>query len=373
MSRRGYAEAVSRTEELPHPCACAPLPVLHERGPLTRHLQDYLDGLGPTLEPVEVHEAGHAGADDPEAVLADDDLQLALYRCYELHYRGFAGEHVLHEWDPRLLAWRAALEQRFERALLQLVPPRDDVRDASDAVGALTALTSGDDGPSLSRHLLESGDLRELREVLVHRSAYQLKEADPHSWALPRLDGEAKAAFVAIQMDEYGNGTPGASHAELFATTMVALGLDPTYGAYLDRLPGSTLATVNLVTLLGLHHRLLPALVGHLAAFEMTSTVPMSRYSGALARHGFGEPARRFYDVHVLADAAHAELARVSLVEPFVRRNAHAAGMVVWGAEALLEVERRFSGHVLGAWAAGTSSLLPPCLVRSRAPRPRAA
>lgn len=336
------------------------MPALHARGPLTRRLLDYLDGRG-ALEPVEVHDA------DPASVLADDDLQLALYLCYELHYRDFASPRVRHEWDPRLLAWRAALEQCFERALTALVPRRPGVADERDVIGALVSLTEDDDGPSLSRRLVESGSLWQLREVVVHRSAYQLKEADPHSWALPRLDGAAKAAFVTIQADEYGNGVAGTSHAELFAVTMDALGLDDTYGAYLDRLPAATLATVNLVTFLGLHHRLLPALLGHLAAFEMTSTGPMSRYSAALAKHGIGPEARRFYDEHVMADVAHAEVARVGLVEPFVRRNPQAAADVVWGAEILLEVERRFTAHILEAWDDDRSSLRTPCL---RAPRP---
>ena len=56
---------------------------------------------------------------------------------------------------------------------------------------------------------------------------------------------------------------------------MRALGLDPTYGAYLDALPGTTLATVNLITLFGLHRRWRGALVGNLAVYEMTSVVPM--------------------------------------------------------------------------------------------------
>jgi len=36
--------------------------------------------------------------------LADDDLHLALYCCYELHYRGFDGVDPGWEWDPHLLA-----------------------------------------------------------------------------------------------------------------------------------------------------------------------------------------------------------------------------------------------------------------------------
>src|SRR5690606_36207172 len=104
-----------------------------------------------------------------------------------------------------------------------------------------------------------------------HRSLYQLKEADGHSWAIPRFGDSSRSALIEIQTDEYGGGRPGESHAELFATTMTELGLDPAYGRYVDDVGAPTLATNNLLSLLGLHRRLLPALIGHLAVFEMTS------------------------------------------------------------------------------------------------------
>ena len=116
----------------------------------------------------------------------------------------------------------------------------------------------------------------------MHRSAYQLKEADPHSWAIPRLFGAPKAAMVEIQADEYGGGRPEWIHAELFARAMRSLGLDPTYGAYLDLIPGITLATVNLMSLFGLHRRWRGAIVGHLALFEMTSSIPNRRCGDGL-------------------------------------------------------------------------------------------
>jgi hypothetical protein len=77
--------------------------------------------------------------------------------------------------------------------------------------------------------------------------------------------GRPKSALVEIQLDEYGGGRPGLSHAELFAATLRAAGLDDTYGAYLDHVPGVTLATTNLISLFGSQRRLVPALVGHLA------------------------------------------------------------------------------------------------------------
>lgn len=320
------------------------------RGPLTEGLFRYLRGATDRLPAI----APTGGAD----AVADDDLQLALYCCYELHYRGFATVVPTYEWDPTLLAFRAGLERRFLDELVAgcpLLPVRPDA-----TVAVIDELLARAGGPSLSTYAEESSTLAELRELAMHRSAYQRKEADPHTWALPRLSGEAKAAMVEIQVDEYGNGVAADSHAELFADTMTALGLDPTYGTYLDRLPGITLATVNLVSLFGLHRRWRGALVGHLAVFEMTSVVPMQRYSNALARIGVGAEGRKFYDVHVAADAVHEQVARDRLVAGFVAAEPARAADVVFGARALMDVESRFTTHVLGAWNAGRSSLLAP-------------
>ena len=85
---------------------------------------------------------------------------------------------------------------------------------------ALRAIEAADEAPSLSKHLEREGTRAQLLEFVVHRSAYQLKEADPHSWALPRLSGAPKAAMVEIQADEYGGGRADRIHAHLFAKTM---------------------------------------------------------------------------------------------------------------------------------------------------------
>ena len=52
--------------------------------------------------------------------------------------------------------------------------------------------------------------------MLVHRSVYQLKEADPHTFAVPRVQGSAKVALVELQFDEYGAGRAERQHATLF-------------------------------------------------------------------------------------------------------------------------------------------------------------
>jgi hypothetical protein len=309
------------------------------------------------------------GGDGPEA---DEDLQLALYCCYELHYRGFDDVDERWEWAPGLLATRAALEAPFEAALHELAPPRPFDGDPGEMDLVLREVADADDGPSLARYIEVHACEEQLLEFIVHRSAYQLKEADPHSWAIPRLSGAPKAALVEIQADEYGGGDPARIHARLFADSMEALGLDSRYGAYLDHLPAATLATVNLMSLFGLHRRLRGAIVGHLALFEMTSSAPNRRYARGLRRLGFDTPqATRFFDEHVEADAVHENVAAVDLAGGLARQEPALAGQIVWGARALAAVERRWSEHVLDAWEDDRCSLrypLAPGRERSSAP-----
>ncbi|MGH2945414.1 MAG: iron-containing redox enzyme family protein [Solirubrobacteraceae bacterium] len=304
-----------------------------------------------------------------------EDLHLALYLCYELHYRGLPGVDERWEWEPSLLALRAGLERRFEEELRRDVPvprvPGDGTMDL-----ALRAIAGADDGPSLSRHLERRGTLEQYLEFVAHRSAYQLKEADPHSWALPRLSGGPKAAMVEIQADEYGGGDADRIHAALFARAMDALGLDSRYGAYVDDLPAVTLATVNLMSMFGLHRRLRGAIVGHLALFEMTSSVPNRRYANGLRRLGFGDDATAFYDEHVVADAVHENVAAVDLAGGLASQEPALAADILWGAAALVELEARFARHLLAAWEAGRSSLrraiAPPAAAAGTAASPGA-
>src|SRR5688500_10338018 len=181
---------------------------------------------------------------------------------------------------------------------------------------------------SLPVFVEEEGNLEQARELLVHRSAYQLKEAGPHAGVIPRLEGVAKTTVMEIQYDEYGSGDPSWMHAELFRTTMIAAGLDGSYGAYVDRLPGTTLATVNLISLFGLHRRWRGALVGHLAGFEMTSSLPNRGYGNGFRRLGFDAEATRFFDEHVVADSVHEVLACDLAVEVASREPALAADIL---------------------------------------------
>jgi Iron-containing redox enzyme len=323
------------------------------RGPLTELLfERWQDDPGSRRSPAPVSES--------PALLHDEDIQLALYCCYELHYGGLPGVSDRWEWDPWLLELRAALEALFEGALIdELGPPRDSA-EPEEMDLALRAIAEADDGPSLSRYIERRADVDQITEFVVHRSAYQLKEADPHSWALPRLSGPPKAALVEIQADEYGGGRPERIHAAMFADSMEALGLDSEPGAYLDAIPAITLATVNLMSLFGLHRRWRGAIVGHLALFEMTSSIPNRRYSAGLRRLGFGPRATAFFDEHVEADAVHENIAAVDLAGGLVRQDPSLGPAILWGARALSALDARWARHVLDAWELGRSSLRRP-------------
>jgi len=329
------------------------------RGPLSDALVARLAD-GRSLDVAE--HSSRLRAVDP---LVDDDLHLALWCAYNLHYRGFEGVADDDEWDLEVIGFRRALEVRFEEAL-RAEHGRDPRSQAlpADPVQALEAIATWD-GPPLARTIEETGGRRHLAEFAIQRSAYQLKEADPHTFAIPRLSGPGRSAMIEIQVDEYGGGRPGEAHAELFAAAMTDLGLDATFGHYVDCLPGATLATDNLVSLFALQRRLRGALIGHLAVFEMCSVTPMSRYLAAARRIGEAPNLERFYEVHVEADVHHGRLALHEMVGTFAADEPALADEIVFGAAALSRVEARFAGAILDAWRTGRSSLRPPSNPRS--------
>jgi Iron-containing redox enzyme len=322
------------------------------RGPLSEQLFEALAG------PAHARLAAPGVIECPDPI-ADDDLQLALYVAYELHYTAIKGVDERWEWSPSLLSFRGALERPFEEAVAELVVPAE-AAELESVGAALQKILAEDTGPSLSRYLETQGTREQMLEHVVHRSAYQLKEADPHSWAIPRLSPRPKAAMLEVQFDEYGSGKAERMHSVLFAKTMAALGLEAEYGAYLDRWPGVTLATVNLLTGFGLHRRRRGAAIGHLAGFEMTSSIPNRRYGNALRRLGYDSEVTHFYDEHVEADAVHENIAAWDLAGGLAADEPEVAADILFGARALLQVEARWASHLMDAWEGGETSLRAP-------------
>ncbi|MFP1624438.1 iron-containing redox enzyme family protein [Streptomyces sp. 5K101] len=332
----------------------APTPL--GRGTTERELPQARGDLsGAVLDALRISPAVARLPATSEAERADplgDDLQLALYACYELHYLGFTGVDPAWEWDPGLLRLRAAMEENF---LCALRAGTTGHRGLDDALEAL--LVEPARGTGVSRYLHDEGSLWQLREYAAQRSLYHLKEADPHAWVIPRLRGRAKAAFVAVEFDEFGGGRPERVHARLFADLMADLGLDTAYGRYVDAASAQMLATVNLMSLLGLHRAHRGALVGHFAAVEVTSSPASRRLAAAMRRAGAGPAAERFYDEHVTADAVHEQIVRRDVIGGLLEDEPSLAPEVAFGIAAAEFVEDRFAEQLLGAWRQGATSL----------------
>ncbi|MBV9161425.1 MAG: iron-containing redox enzyme family protein [Pseudonocardiales bacterium] len=312
-----------------------------------------LDTLGDTTAVSSAAQVGAAVLQQADPYGAD--LQLALYCCYELHYRGFTGVSDDLEWDPGLLGLRRRLERLFLTALRAEVPGGTDVAAVLDSL-----LVEPVDAWSVSHHLRYAGQLWQLREYVAQRSLYHLKEADPHAWVIPRLTGPAKVALVTVEHDEYGSGNPGRMHAQLFADMMTELGLCAEYGTYLGAAPAAILAEVNFMSLCGLHRRMRGAMIGQLVTAELTSSPSSDRLVRAMRRLGCGPAAIEFFAEHIETDAVHEQLVRHSVIAPLLTAEPELAGDVVFGIQASTLLANRFSDLLLRRWAQGLSALRTP-------------
>ncbi|WP_231496480.1 iron-containing redox enzyme family protein [Rhodococcus sp. UNC363MFTsu5.1] len=281
------------------------------------------------------------------------DVQLALHACYETHYRGFDEVDPDWEWDPALIDARIQMERVFLSRIRAEVTGGTDVDGVLDTVSADSVRDTG-----ISQHLRTSGTWWQTQEYFAHRSIYQLKEADPQAWVIPRLEGAAKCALVAVEFDEFGGGDAERMHSRLFEDLLDAAGLDSTYLAYVDLVPAETLATVNFMSLCGLRRSMRGALVGGFAAAEISTSPSARRMIDALERLQAPPECVHFYAEHVEADAVHEQVLRRDVVDDLIAREPGLAADVVLGVQATELLEERLSGCLLGSWARGNSSLL---------------
>jgi hypothetical protein len=282
---------------------------------------------------------------EPESA---DDAALTLWTLHELSYGGFEDVDDGAEGEPELVRVRGRLERRLEDELRARWPGPPDVELASGFFDWVAA----HDGPSIAQHVQTDATRDQVLDLMRVRSVYHLKEADPTSWVIPRLPATAKAALVELQYDEYGAGDPSRLHAHLFARGLAASGLRPEYGAYVDEAPLEVLEQNNAVSMFGLQRRLRAAAVGHLAAFEATSSMPSRRMAQGLKRLGFPEEMVGYYTEHVEADAVHEQVALRDVCVALVREEPGLEADVWFGAWACLDLEDRTARRLLGAWGA---------------------
>jgi hypothetical protein len=290
---------------------------------------------------------------DDGSVIGDRDLQLALWTLYELSYRGFDGVDARREWDVGLIGLRLEIEDRFESELRAVTQERIGAVDYEGDVAAVVfGLVRDDDGPRLSSYLRRDATLEQMRDFLRERSVQQLKESDPQSFLLPRLEGAAKVALAELQYDEFGAGRPARLHQTMYAQTLSAAGLDPGYGAYIDTVTAISLASANVMSLFALNRRLVAAGAGHFAAFEASSSVPSRRVAAGLERLGLAEAAD-YFDEHVEADAVHEQVAARDLCGSLVDGNPALVDDVMFGAACAVHLDGLSGRELLARWAAG--------------------
>lgn len=330
------------------------------RGPasaaLLRVLTTPTEKTGPELSVLA--DTVESALETSEDLLTDDDLQLTLYLLYLLHYGPAEFVDGDWEWNPELIGVRKQIEVQLEE-VLRLHCPMPTVLpvNGEEVSETLFSMTVDAARPTLATWAARHASVEQLREFLINRSIYTLREADPHTWAIPRLRGRAKAALVEIQTDEYGGGDPERVHAEIFARTLRNFDLDDRPDAYLDVVPAVILNSVNTMNLFGLNRRLRGATIGHLAAFEMTSSIPNKYYSRAFTRHGYGEEITLYFDEHVEADAVHEQIAGRDLAGGAADDDPRLIADIIFGASASLVVDGLSGDHMHEKWTTGQTSL----------------
>lgn len=309
-------------------------------GPVSGHASALLDA--------------RTNASSPRIPLRDDpfdhDLQLGLYMLNELHFGGWGGVSDTFEWQGGVAAFRSALSAEFERRLRCALPAVS--ADPREEAHRLLALG----GPSVSGHLRDNGTIEQVRESMIMRTPYQSKEADPHTFALPRFSGTTKRVFTEIQSGEYGVGHR-CSHAELFADAMEGLGLDATPNAHVNSCTGVGLATSNLVTLGAMQRRLRGIVLGQLSLFEMDSVVPNRAMVECCDRLGLDASVRPFFHIHVMADTEHEQMVEQAFLTDYPVLESDQVDNLLLGLRAQSMIDHAIAAEIVPAWESGRSAL----------------
>ena len=221
----------------------------------------------------------------------------------------------------------------------------------NDVVAGLHELIATASGPSVPKYLCEKGSLDQLREYVVHRSVNELREVVPDFY---------EASSIGAHHDPDSNSAPLESRPldetqrsrASFGDTMSALNLDATPGAYVVRLPASTLATTNLGTMFAHQPQWRAALAGLEAVLELSSVASQEQFSVTLARFGIGAQGRRFFETSRELGRHEASLDHLTRSEPGPLAD------TLFGAACALRLEKRSSRHLLGSWAKHRTSLL---------------
>lgn len=328
---------------------------------------------GPLSEAVVTHLLPDATGADPTpladrvtcATVLSDDVQITLWTLYQLHFRGFADARPDAEWDPVLLDVRRRLEAALHQYLQHATADLLSHATTGGIEERLWQLIDRAPDPGLSRYLQREATRDQLEEFLRQRSLYHLQESDSACFLLARLEAEEKVALAELQYDEFGAGRPAMLHQRLYAEAMDAMGLDSTYGRYVDEADRWVLAANNVGTHFALHRRLRGQAVGHLAAFEATSSGPCRRIAQGIRRLDLPHAVHRYFDEHVEADAVHEQVVLGDICAPLVAREPGLADDVLFGAASCLVLDDMAGRALVRRWRSATVAGPVPASVSS--------
>ncbi|MDY6807926.1 MAG: iron-containing redox enzyme family protein [Actinomycetota bacterium] len=287
------------------------------------------------------------------------DAQRTWFLLAELDGRGVCGVDDGWNEHPAVATVRWYLGHALEAAIRDRIGPVEPCT-AAQLPGRVRRELAEVESPPLSARLQATGTVEQYRDLLRHRSIYHLREADPHTTAIPRLTGRTKAALVEIQNDEYGGGRAEWMHSTLFARALSALDLSTDYAAYVGELPSITLAWSNALTLFASRRGLRAAIVGHLLALECTSSIPNKRYAQGLRRLGSGSDATAFFDEHVEADVVHEQIALYDMAVPLLEDQPELSVDLLTGFRAALVLDADVGRYLLRQWGIWPQSHGPP-------------
>ena len=91
--------------------------------------------------------------------------------------------------------------------------------------------------------------------------------------------------------------------------------------------------------------------MGHLAAFEASSSVPSRKIAGGIARVGLQDAVAAYFHEHVEADAVHEHVASSDICGALVAAEPSLREDVFFGAAASLHLESLSGAELLDRWS----------------------
>ena len=303
------------------------------RGPLSESVLEYAAGRSARLWA----QRGDAPLDDP-----DGQLALWLLNCFDVAVDWGVIPDRLRSIPLRLL--HLHLTRSFEEELQRLVPAADEEVELASHLDGLLRAPAVD----LAATAAEVG-AHAVSDAFVAKAPYLGFEADPHTFALARVEAPLQAIVAGIQAGEYGAGHDQ-THAQIYRRCLTALGL--TYADAVDTVPTASLAFANLAWLFGRETRWRGAAIGQLCLLELDSVEPCRRQIEAWDRHRLPADARRWYDVHVVADREHEKVVRDELVPALQTRTPWLVADAAFGADATWRLQQHVAAELTARWDA---------------------